>query len=91
MNGKHAVDPRGWHGTFAFIFNGQHYEGFHVASHEYTPGKEYFIPGRPHSYRRGPTGRRRVKGERSRKVVCANDSDLEEYKDSPISYSHLSG
>jgi len=88
-NGQHILDPKGWHGTFAFKIEDQVQRNFHVASHGYTDGKERFIlkeathtPEKADSTPRG--------GKNSLKVVWPESpGDLEEYKDSPIAYSHL--
>jgi hypothetical protein len=88
INGQHVKDPLGWHGTFAFKFDDQKRQEFHVASHGYTEGKGIFAlseathtPEKHDSTRRGGRG--------SEKVVWPHESDLEEYTDSPIGYSHL--
>lgn len=39
-NGRHVVDSKGWHGTFAFKGSNQLLREYHVASHGYTDGKE---------------------------------------------------
>ncbi|KAF9885155.1 hypothetical protein FE257_000681 [Aspergillus nanangensis] len=88
IEGKHAKDPRGWHGTFAFKVNDQVEREFHVASHGYTNGKEDFTlraaTHTPEKQDKTPRG-----GKKSGKVVWPSEALLEEYVDSPIAYSHL--
>ncbi|KAK6810747.1 hypothetical protein RU639_013606 [Aspergillus parasiticus] len=88
IDGKHAKDPKGWHGTFAYKADDQEEREFHVASHGYTNGKEDFTlkeaTHTPEKLDRTPRG-----GRRSGKVVWPAENLLEEYVDSPIAYSHL--
>ncbi|KAL1859078.1 hypothetical protein VTK73DRAFT_7597 [Phialemonium thermophilum] len=88
ISGKRVVDPRGWHGTFAFKFDDQTEREFHVASHGYTTGKEEFrLINATHTPEKSdftPRG-----GKNSGKVVWPEWDELEEYVDSPIGYSHL--
>ena len=89
-NGRHVVDPKGWHGTFAFKGSDQLLREYHVASHGYTTGKEDFILKEATHTLEKTDGIRRG-GPLSDKVVWTPEEHLEEYKDSPIGYSHLSG
>ncbi|KAF7182863.1 hypothetical protein CNMCM7691_002607 [Aspergillus felis] len=88
IDGKHAKDPKGWHGTFAFKVDNQVHRQYHVASHGYTDGKENFVlkeaTHTPEKADGTPRG-----GKRSGKVVWPAEELLEEYADSPIAYSHL--
>lgn len=88
IDGKRTKDPQGWHGTFAFKSQSQVEKEFHVASHGYTNGKEQFVlTNATHSKEKidkTPRG-----GRNAGKVVWPDESDLEEYVDSPIGYSHL--
>jgi hypothetical protein len=86
--GRHVIDPKGWHGTFAFKASDQLLREYHVASHGYTSGKEGFVlkeathtPEKADNIRRG--------GPQSDKIVWPPEELLEEYEDSPIGYSHL--
>lgn len=88
-NGRHVVDPQGWHGTFAFKASDQLLREYHVASHGYTNGKEDFaLKEATHTSEKADSTRRG--GPRSDKVVWPPEEFLEEYEDSPIGYSHLS-
>ncbi|KAL4934186.1 uncharacterized protein BDV17DRAFT_248553 [Aspergillus undulatus] len=87
-NGRHVVDPKGWHGTFAFKGSDQLLREYHVASHGYTDGKEDFaLKEATHTSEKADSTRRG--GPRSDKIVWPAEELLEEYKDSPIGYSHL--
>ncbi|THC97155.1 hypothetical protein EYZ11_003370 [Aspergillus tanneri] len=82
IEGKHAKDPKGWHGTFAFKTDNQVEREFHVATHGYTSGKENFVlkeaTHTPEQQDKTPRG-----GRRSGKVVWPAEDLLEEYVDSP--------
>ncbi|RAL00787.1 uncharacterized protein BO80DRAFT_382110, partial [Aspergillus ibericus CBS 121593] len=86
--GRHIIDPRDWHGTFAFKGSDQVSREYHVASHGYTNGKEDLTlteathtPEKPDNTCRG--------GPESDKVVWPPIEFLDEFVDSPIGYSHL--
>ncbi|KAM3511246.1 hypothetical protein MY11210_005115 [Beauveria gryllotalpidicola] len=86
--GKHVLDPDGWHLTMAFKDQELEARGFHVASHGYTNGQQdYVLDHGTHTAAkrddtpRGPVG--------SGKVVWPDESELVEYENSPIAYSHL--
>ncbi|KAJ5485475.1 hypothetical protein N7539_005463 [Penicillium diatomitis] len=86
----HVMDPKGWHGTFAFKASDQLLREYHVASHGYTNGKEDFtLKEATHTSEKADNTRRG--GPLSDKVVWPPEEFLEEYKESPIAYSHLPG
>ncbi|KAI1423174.1 hypothetical protein F5Y12DRAFT_716536 [Xylaria sp. FL1777] len=86
INGTYTKDLSGWHGTFAFKDSHQVQRSFHVTTHGYTNGKEDFaLKEVTHSMEKKDSSSRR-RG----KVVWPEEYELEEYKDSPIAYSHLS-
>jgi hypothetical protein len=88
--GRHVIDPKGWHGTFSFKTSDQLLREFHVASHGYTNDQEDFVlKEATHALEKADNIRRG--GPNSEKVVWPPEELLEEYKDSPIGYSHLSG
>lgn len=86
--GRHAIDPKGWHITLAFKDKSQELVGIHLTSHGYTDNKDTFVlkeavcrEVKPDDTPRGPID--------SEKVVWPSDMELDEYKDSPVAYSHL--
>ncbi|GLA50036.1 hypothetical protein AnigIFM63604_006052 [Aspergillus niger] len=86
--GRHVIDPKGWHGTFAFKGSDQVSREYHVASHGYTEGKEDFtLKEATHTPEKADDTRRG--GPKSDKVVWPPEEFLEEFVDSPIGYSHL--
>lgn len=86
--GRHVKDPNGWHLIIAFKDQHQEEIGLHVASHSYTNGKDdYTLARATHGgEKRDNTPRG---GRRSGKVVWPKESELVEYKDGSIAYSHL--
>lgn len=79
-------DPKGWHGTFSFKNEDQVERQFHVTSHGYTNGKEDF-----HLKEASHTPEKKDEALKSNaKVVWPENSELEEWNDNPIGYSHLS-
>ncbi|KAF2227266.1 hypothetical protein BDZ85DRAFT_1356 [Elsinoe ampelina] len=85
INGAHQKDPNGWHATFAFKNSDQSDRVVHVTAHGYTAGQDDFELKEAKYFDEKEDSSRRGSG----KEVWPSASDLVEYRNSPIAYSHL--
>ncbi|KAJ5521272.1 hypothetical protein N7527_005387 [Penicillium freii] len=69
--GRHVIDTKGWHGTFAFKTSDQLQREYHVASHGYTNDKEDFVL-KEATHTREKADNIRRGGPNSEKVVWGN-------------------
>lgn len=88
IDGKHAIDPLGFHVTIAYKYGDHVTTENHVVSHGYTGGQQSFdLTEATHTPEKADTTPRG--GRSSGKVVWPSANLLEEYKYSPIGHSHL--